>query len=171
MENIEDDNYNVDDDPNILDLDFSQLEHVDTKSMSGADLFSTIQIKNKLPEHINDVLEKELSLLMNSITLICLKNTGFEDIKAVFNKNIKISLIREIEKNLIYLRKLNKKKQNLAVRSIIGDYLFNVHVVIALATGNKEKIAKLLKFDKTKYDKKDFQKALDLRAKFYDTQQ
>lgn len=166
----EDDNLNIDDDPNISELDFSKLSSLKIGA-NEENPFFFIPIKSNLPKHIDDVLEKELSLLMNSIALFCLKDTGFEDIKPIFNENIKISLIGEIKKNLIYLKDLNKKKQKLAVKSIIENYLYDVHFVIALATGNKEKISQLLKYDRRKYDENDFIKAQELKNKeqiYYD---
>ncbi len=158
-------NLNIEDDPNILELNFSNL------TSNKDNPFMNIQINSNLPEHIDDVIEKELSSLMDSITLICLKNTRFEDIKPIFEQNIKISLITKIKNNLKYLKRLTKKKQIFGVKSILEDYLFNVHFVIALATGNKEKFTQLLKYDRRKYDVNDFKKAQELKNKkhiYYD---
>ena len=152
-------NSNIDDDPNILELDFSKMD------LNKENAFP-IPVKSNLPKHIDDVLEKELNYLMDSIEKICLTNIRmFEDVKPIFELNIKISLITEIKNNLKYLTGLTKIKQINSSKSIIADYLFNVNMVIALATGNKEKIAELLKFDRRKYDDDVFDKAIELRNK------
>ncbi len=142
----EDDNFNIEDDPNILELDISKLSAsiIDTKEKNP---FFFIPVKSILPKHIDDVLEKEFSEFMASVkeVLSLNKNIPYEVIIPIYGQNIKISLLREIKKNLNELRELDKRKQNLAVKSIIEDYLFNINFVIALAKGDRKKLNEIIK--------------------------
>lgn len=151
----EEDNSKIDNNSDVSELDFSKLD------LQKPHLY--IPVKSDLPKHIDDVLEKELSFLIDSIKLISSKNLN--DLVPIFGENIKISLITEIKKNEKYLNSLTKKEQRDSVKSLIENYLFNVNVVLALATGNTKKLLQLMKFDRRKYEEKDFKKALELSNK------
>ncbi len=144
--NINDnENYNVEDDPNILELDFGEVRHADGLVMP--------KIKSNLPKHIDEILENKLSELMETVRSICLKNPSIEEILPVFRQDIQISLIREIKNNLDFIRRENIKEQKIAVESIIEEYFFQNSFILALATNNRDKQNKIIEDIRVQHEK------------------
>ena len=137
----------IDNDKDVLELDFIQMHS------KGSDPLHGIRIKSNLPQHIDEILANELSSLMNSIKVISPKEINFIDnYITLFSENIKISIITEIKKNADYLNSLSKKNQINGVKSIIDNHFFNLRVLIAIATGNIENLLQLMESHKNEYE-------------------
>lgn len=149
--------YNSDEDPNMVEFDLSKFNSKEIKT------WADIPIKTNLPAHIDKTLEKELSMLMDSIKFVCMKRINlFNDIRPAIEADMRVSLVKEIKNKMKFPNELNHNEQIEAVKSIIHNYLFYIDVVIAIVTGDKEKLETLYKFDKTKYDDKHFIEAQKL---------
>ena len=119
-----------------------------------------VKIDSGFPDYIDKIIEAALTSLIDSIKTNSISNQPeFDDIYSYLKQDLKVLLINEIRSHNEYLIHLDKDKKIEYVYNIICYYLFIINTVIALITGNQDKLKSLKLFNKQKYPPNIFLKA------------
>lgn len=119
-----------------------------------------VKIDSGFPDYIDKIIESALTSLIDSIKTNSISNQPeFDDIYSYLKQDLNVLLIIEIRNENEQLRLLQKKEKIDYVLNIINNYLFNINTVVALITGNQDKLKALKLFNKQKYPPHIFLKA------------
>lgn len=124
---------------------------------------SELKVDFGFPKYINNIIESQVIKLIDSIKKISVADEfKYLDVYSYLKQDLKILLVNAIRAEIEFMGNLKRQAKIDYVINLINYHFFNINIVIALISGDKDKLKSLRKFNKVKYSKMLFSKAEDL---------